>query len=153
MDSLLGRKSSISLTNKDKPIYAVKTDFVSQVYIIRIKTHDQNKNAVGAKTRSLVEWIFVLFLLPKRFAVNSKSRRNATRQPLLQMQWKFIFSHTIWLLEVAIIARTNYNCKIGHCAQPVKSEKTNSSIWVCTSNCLSNPWLRASCRLSRSVKW
>ena len=30
----------------------MKTDFVSQVYIIRIKMHDQNKNTVGAKTGS-----------------------------------------------------------------------------------------------------
>ena len=36
-----------------KPIYAVKTGFVSQVYIIRTKIQDQNKNTVGAKTRSL----------------------------------------------------------------------------------------------------
>ena len=33
----------------------VKTDFVSQVHIIRIKIHGQNKNTVGAKTRSLWE--------------------------------------------------------------------------------------------------
>ena len=39
----------------------MKTDFVSQVYIIRTKIHDQNKNAVGAKTRRMWEWIFVLF--------------------------------------------------------------------------------------------
>ena len=45
----------ISLTNNDKLIYVVKTDFVSQVYIICTKIHDQNKNAVGAKTRSLWE--------------------------------------------------------------------------------------------------
>ena len=31
-DTLLGRKLSTSLTNNDKPMYAVKTDFVSQVY-------------------------------------------------------------------------------------------------------------------------
>ena len=61
------------------PIYAVKTDFVSQVYIIRTELHDQNKNTVGAKTRSLWELMFALFLLPKRFAVNWKTRRNATR--------------------------------------------------------------------------
>ena len=44
------------ITN-DKPIYAVKTDFVSRVYItcIRTELHDQNKNTVGAKTRSLWE--------------------------------------------------------------------------------------------------
>ena len=35
------------------PIYAVKTDFVSQLYIIHTKIHDQNKNAFGAKTRNL----------------------------------------------------------------------------------------------------
>ena len=57
-DPFLGRKLLISLTNNDKPIYAVKTDFVSQVYIIRTKIDDQNKNAVGAKTRSLWELIF-----------------------------------------------------------------------------------------------
>ena len=60
--------SEISPTNKDKPIYEVKTDLVSQVYIIRTKIHGQNKNTVGAKTRSLSEWIFPLFLLLKRFA-------------------------------------------------------------------------------------
>ena len=38
-DILLGRIASISPTNKDKPIYAVKSDFVSQVYIIRTKIH------------------------------------------------------------------------------------------------------------------
>ena len=38
------------------------TDIVSQVYIIRTKMHDQNKNAVDAKTRSLWERIFVPFL-------------------------------------------------------------------------------------------
>ena len=32
---------------------------------------------------------------------------------------KIHFLHTFWLLEVAVIARTNYNCKIGHRAQPV----------------------------------
>ena len=42
-DTLLGRKLSISLNNNDKPIYAVKTYFVSQVYIIRTKIRDQNK--------------------------------------------------------------------------------------------------------------
>ena len=47
MDTLLERKSTIPLTNNDKPIYVVKSDFVSQVYIIRTKIHDQNKNAVG----------------------------------------------------------------------------------------------------------
>ena len=30
-------------TNKDKPLCALKTDFVSQMYIIRIKIHEQNK--------------------------------------------------------------------------------------------------------------
>ena len=35
--------------------------FVSQVYIIRIKIHEQNKNTVGAKTRSLWEWVFAPF--------------------------------------------------------------------------------------------
>ena len=50
------RKKIIDITtNKDKPICAVKTNFVSQVYIIRIKIHEQNKNTVGAKTRSLWE--------------------------------------------------------------------------------------------------
>ena len=42
-DILLGRKYSISPTSKDKQIYAVKTDFVSQVYIIRTKIHYQIK--------------------------------------------------------------------------------------------------------------
>ena len=79
-DTLLGRQLSILLTNNDKPIYAVNTDFVSKMYIIRTKIHDQNKNAVGAKTRSLWELSFLFFLLPKRFAVNWKTRRNATRQ-------------------------------------------------------------------------
>ena len=83
--TVLGRQLSVSLTKNDKPIYAVKTDFVSQVYIIRTKIHEQNKNTVGAKTRSLWELIFVLFLLPKRFAVNWKTRRNATRHSLLQI--------------------------------------------------------------------
>ena len=32
---------------------------------------------------------------------------------------KIHFSYTFWLLEVVSIARTNYNCNIGHCAQPV----------------------------------
>ena len=36
-----------------QPIYAVKTDFVSQVYIIHTKIHGQNKNTVGAKTMSV----------------------------------------------------------------------------------------------------
>ena len=86
------RKKIIDITtNKDKPICAVKTDFVSQVYIIRIKVHEQNKNTVGAKTRSRWEWVFTLFLLPKRFAVNWRIRGNATRQFLLQIRWKFIF--------------------------------------------------------------
>ena len=48
----------------------MNTDFVSQVYIIRTELHDQNKNTVVAKTRSLWEWMFALFLLPKWFAVN-----------------------------------------------------------------------------------
>ena len=41
--------------NKDRPIYAVKTDFVSKVYIICTKIHYRNKNTVCAKTRSLCE--------------------------------------------------------------------------------------------------
>ena len=48
----------------------VKTDFVSQVYI-RTKIHDQIKNAIGAKTRSLWECLR-FFLLHKRFAVAGK---------------------------------------------------------------------------------
>ena len=79
-DILLGRNSSVSPTNNDKPIYAVKTDFVSQVYIIRSTIHDKNNNTVGAKISSLWGWIFTPFLLPTRFAVNRRTRGNATRQ-------------------------------------------------------------------------
>ena len=34
----------------------------------------QNKNTIGAKTRGLLEWIIALFLLPKKFAVNCRTR-------------------------------------------------------------------------------
>ena len=109
-DILLRRKSSISPTNNDKPVYAVKTDFVSQVYIICTKIHDKNNNTIGAKTRSLWKWIFVLFLLQKRFGVNCRTRQNATWQ-FITHHWKFTFSYSFWSLEVAIIGRTtdNYN--------------------------------------------
>ena len=52
-DILLGKKSWISPTSNDKPVFAVKTDFVSQVYIISTKIHDKNKNTVSTKTRML----------------------------------------------------------------------------------------------------
>ena len=39
---------------------------------------------------------------------------------------KIHFSYTFWLLEVAIIiARTNYNCEIGHRAQPDENYEEN----------------------------
>ena len=46
---------------------------------IWIKIHCSNKNIISAKTRSLWEWIFVLFLLLKRCAVNCRTRLSATR--------------------------------------------------------------------------
>ena len=58
MDNLLGRKSSIPTTNDNKPLYAMMIDFVSQVYIIRIKIHEINKNIVGAKSGTLWEFIY-----------------------------------------------------------------------------------------------
>ena len=101
----------------------MKTDFVSQVYIIRTKIHDQNKNAIGAKARSLWEWIFVLFSAAQKVCSKLENQAKCDSAVFVTNPLKIHFSHTFWLLEMDIIARTNYDCKIGHRAQPVKRNK------------------------------
>ena len=52
--------------------------------------------------------------------VCSKLENQAKCNPavFLTNPLKIHFLYMFPLLEVAFIARTNYNCKIGHCAQP-----------------------------------
>ena len=73
----------------------------SSEYNIRIKIHSKNTNTIGAKTGGLLEWNTALFLLPKIFAVNCRTRQNATWQLLQQIHrnWNFrtIFDCYKWL--------------------------------------------------------
>ena len=75
-------------------------------------------NIVGAKTMSLWKWIFALFLLLKRSAVNWRTRQNAARPFSKQNHFKRSFSYSA--LQTANIARTNYNSWTGESAQPDK---------------------------------
>ena len=87
-------------TNKDKPICAEKTDLSvrcilsTSKYMNKIKIPSAQKpgacgNEVCSKLENQAKCDFAVFV----------------RNPL-----KIHFSHTFWLLELAIIARTNYNC-------------------------------------------
>ena len=89
----------------------MKTDFVSKVYIIRTNLHDQNKNTIGAKTRNLWEWIFAGgFSAVQEVCSKLKNQAKCDAVVFVINPLKIHFSRTFWLLEVAIIARTNYNC-------------------------------------------
>ena len=48
-DILLGRKSSISPINNNESTYAVMTDMVSQIYMIRHKIHGKIKKLPSAQ--------------------------------------------------------------------------------------------------------
>ena len=98
----LTRKKVIYITtNKNKPICGVKTDFVRCIlsaskYMNKIKIPTvQKPGACGNE-------YLLFFLLPKRFAVNWRTRQNATRQFLSQNSF---FAHIL----IARICYYSYN--------------------------------------------
>ena len=78
--------------------------------------------------------------------VCSKLENQAKCGSLCYKCTEIYFSHTFWLLEVAIIASTNYDCNIGHRVQPVYGSVlflstfenvVNVLIWIlCLLRCL-----------------
>ena len=90
----------------------------SSEWNIRIKIHSKNTNTIGAKTRGLLEWIIALFLLPKNICSKLQNQAKCDSAAFTTTPLKLNFSHTFWLLQVAIIARRNCNCYMGHRALP-----------------------------------
>ena len=97
-------------TNKDKPICAVKTDFVSQVYIILIKIHEKNKKYRRRKNQEPVGMSIYSFSATQEVCSKLENQTKCDSTVFATNPLKIHFSHTFWLLELAIIARTNYNC-------------------------------------------